>query len=220
LTQSLTALFTAQKEIQMNAIDILGELLGHKTSQPSRGGDVLKDIFGRSSSRTSTTPPKKPGEIKSEAQELEDLLNVANDRARQRRTSAPANTTAHPDEYANSSSNNEKALVLLRAMINASMADGKLDQAEQKKIIDRLDAPDKSSIDFLRKEFASPLDLNEFIRSVPVGMEQQVYTASLIAIDLDTGTEADYLMQLSRGLRIPDDAREQIHQRVGAPSVY
>ena len=59
------------------------------------------------------------------------------------------------------------------------------------------------TIQFLREEFAKPLDIRGFIRSVPVGMEQQVYTLSLIAIDLDTGREADYLLELAEGLASP-----------------
>jgi uncharacterized membrane protein YebE (DUF533 family) len=51
-------------------------------------------------------------------------------------------------------------------------------------------------------------------------MEQQVYTMSLIAIDLDTGEEAKYMMELAESLRLPAEVREQIHQRLGAPSIY
>ncbi len=80
--------------------------------------------------------------------------------------------------------------------------------------------PSREAIQFLREEFSRPLDVHEFASSVPLGMEQQVYTMSLIAIDLDTGREAKYLLELARSLRIPDEVREQIHQRLGAPSVY
>ena len=69
-------------------------------------------------------------------------------------------------------------------------------------------------------EFARPLNLREFASSIPVGMEQQVYMLSLVAIDLDTGKEAKYLLELSEALRLPVDVREQIHQRLGAPSIY
>ena len=64
----------------MDAIDILGELLGHKTQQSSRGGNILKDIFGRG--RSASPPPKKPGEIKRDAEKLEDLLNVGDEKNR------------------------------------------------------------------------------------------------------------------------------------------
>jgi len=105
-------------------------------------------------------------------------------------------------------------------MVNAAKADGKLDEAEQQKIFERLGDPTRAELDFLRKEFASKLDVQEFARSVPVGMEQQVYAISLITIDLDEGSEANYLLELSQSLRISADVREQIHQHVGAPTIY
>jgi uncharacterized membrane protein YebE (DUF533 family) len=105
-------------------------------------------------------------------------------------------------------------------MVNAAKADGRLDRDEQQAIIDRMANPTRESIDFLRQEFARPLNVDEFAREVPIGMEQQVYTMSLIAIDLDTGSEATYLMDLAERLRIPVDIREKIHQQLNAPSIY
>lgn len=64
------------------------------------------------------------------------------------------------------------------------------------------------------------MDVREFAWSVPIGMEQQVYTMSLIAIDLDTSREASYFIDLAHGLRIPANVREEIHQRLGAPSIH
>ncbi len=220
----------------MDAIDILGELLGHKKSQPSRGSDVLKDIFRRGSGQSaSTSSPKSQGQISREAQELEDLLNVAESRSSTRRTgstqtSVPQQTRPLPQQTStdrrdssvgrNRDQDNERALVLIRAMINAAKADGKIDEAEQKKILEKMGNSSRENIDFLRNEFAKPLDVQEFIQSVPLGMEQQAYTMSLIAIELDEGSEAGYLMQLANGLRIPAEVREQIHGRLGVPSIY
>jgi uncharacterized membrane protein YebE (DUF533 family) len=51
-------------------------------------------------------------------------------------------------------------------------------------------------------------------------LEQQVYTMTLVAIDLNTGKEAKYLMELAESLRLPMDIREQIYKRLGAPSIY
>ncbi len=217
----------------MDAMDILGDLLGHKTKQPGRGTDILKDIFGRGS-RGSGSPspaPKTPAEIDREAAELEDLLNVANDKTSIRRSgssqpspqqtkSVPQSVPRQAEVERNPHYDNERAVVLIRAMINAAKADGRIDEFEQKKIIDKLGNPTRENIEFLRKEFSDPLNVHDFVQSVPIGMEQQVYTLSLIAIDLDEGSEANYLMQLAQGLRIPADVREQIHQRLGAPSVY
>ena len=42
------------------------------------------------------------------------------------------------------------------------------------------------TIQFLRTEFARPLNLGEYSESLPVGMEQKAYSLSLMAIKLDT----------------------------------
>ena len=172
-------------------------------------------------------PAPRPSDISQQAKELEDLLNVANERQSHPR-SAPVPTQPHsssrPDtgirETTSPSSDNEKAQILVRAMVNAAKSDGQIDQAEQQRILERLHNPSPDAIQFLREEFQKPLNVREFAMSVPIGMEQQVYTMSLIAIDLDTGNEAKYLMELAEALRLPMEVREQIHQRLGAPSIY
>ena len=105
-------------------------------------------------------------------------------------------------------------------MVNAAKSDGKIDQAEQDSIIKHLRDRSPETIQFLREEFQRPLDTRGFALSVPVGMEQQVYTMSLIAIDLDTGKEAKYLTELAENLRLSDEVRGQIHQRLGAPNIF
>jgi uncharacterized membrane protein YebE (DUF533 family) len=105
-------------------------------------------------------------------------------------------------------------------MISAAKADGRLDSEEQENILKQIKNPSPDAMRFLREEFQRPVDVRDLVTSVPLGMEQQVYTMSLIAIDLDTGEEAKYLMELSELLRLPTEVREQIHQRLGAPSIY
>jgi uncharacterized membrane protein YebE (DUF533 family) len=218
----------------MDAIDILGSILGHKSGKRGGGGagDVFGNIFkGGSRSRSAPAPaqPPQPNEIQQEAKELEDLLNVASERQTHsssgtRGPSLDRESTGIPAPRSRPGGdppgNNERALVLVRAMINAAKSDGRLDQAEQDKIVNQLHDPSPDAIRFLREEFQRPVNLQEFVASVPIGMEQQVYTMSLAAIDLDTGGEAKYLMQLAESLRIPMNVREQIHKRLGAPSIY
>lgn len=59
----------------MDAADILGSLLGHKTSRGGRGGRVLTDIFGSRSSRSTPAPSRPPtsAEIQREATRLEGM---------------------------------------------------------------------------------------------------------------------------------------------------
>jgi uncharacterized membrane protein YebE (DUF533 family) len=110
----------------------------------------------------------------------------------------------------------DEAIVLIRAMVNAAKADGRVTQAEQQAIIERLAQPTPEALNFLRHEFAQPLDVREFCWSVPLGMEQQVYTLTLATIDLDTNPEADYLRTLAHGLRLAPEFCNQLHQRYGA----
>lgn len=115
---------------------------------------------------------------------------------------------------------NDEALVMIRAMVNAAKADGRVTQAEQQAILDRMSQPSPAALSFLRNEFSQPLDVREFCWSVPLGMEQQVYTLTLATIDLDTGAEADYLRDLAHGLRLAPEFCNQLHQRYGAPTIF
>ena len=114
----------------------------------------------------------------------------------------------------------ENAKVLLRAMINAAKCDGNIDEAEQQKITEHLGDVSEDEANFVRQELNAPLDTQEFINSVPRGMEQQVYLMSLLAIDLDTNEEAHYLDQLAKGLNISHQVSNQIHEKLGAPKIY
>ena len=72
----------------------------------------------------------------------------------------------------------------------------------------------------LRSEFGKQVDVRDLTWSVPRGMEEQVYTVSLIAIDLDEQKEAEYLADLAHGLRLDTDRCNQIHRSYGAPVIF
>ena len=113
-----------------------------------------------------------------------------------------------------------QAEILLRAMINAAKCDGSIDASEQKKIIEQLGDVTPDEISFVRTEMAEPLDVDGFIRSVPQGLEQQVYLMSLLGIDLDSQAEAQYLDRLAKGMGLTPDAINQIHTQAGVPALY
>lgn len=104
-------------------------------------------------------------------------------------------------------SDDERDLILVRAMVNAAKSDGQIDSAEPQAMIDQLHNPTAAAIPFLRDEFRKPRDVRDFAMSVPIGMEQRVYTLSLIAIDLDTRKEANDRMERAQGPRIPIEDR-------------
>ena len=116
---------------------------------------------------------------------------------------------------------NDQAVLMIRAMVNAAKSDGRVDQSEQENIISKLGSDvSEAEINFLKQEFAAPLDVAGFARSVPNGLEQQIYALSLTSIDLDTQNEAQYLGQLAQGLNIDANLCNQIHDQVGAPKIF
>lgn len=123
-----------------------------------------------------------------------------------------------PEQHAEA---NQQAEIIVRAMINAAKSDGRIDDAEKQKIVQGLGSDvSQDEIDFVQREFAAPLDVQGFANSVPRGMEAQVYMLSLTAIDLDSQNEAQYLGQLAQSLRLEPALCNQIHDKVGAPKIF
>lgn len=114
----------------------------------------------------------------------------------------------------------QQAQVMLRAMISAAKADGHIDEDEKKKIVEHLKDVSDEDAEMVRNELQAPLDIQGLIDSVPKGMEQQVYLMSLLAIDLDSKEEAVYLDLLGKGLNISHQESNQIHEKLGAPTLY
>lgn len=127
---------------------------------------------------------------------------------------------ANPLAGMSESQANDQAIVLIRAMINAAKSDGRVDATEQQRIVERLGDAGQEEIDFLRQEMAAPLDVDNFIRSVPRGMEQDVYQMSLLAIELDQQAEAQYLGQLASGMGLDGESCNRIHREMGAPEIF
>jgi hypothetical protein len=206
--------------------------------------DIL-EAGRRASSQSQRGTPGTPGsppsstDISRDAKELEDLLGVAKERGTTASPPAPpASAPGFPDlsrtspprrprqlerptvedyDYRQDTPRqNEEAILLIRAMVNAAKVDGRVTREEQHAILQQIEGNSRQAADFLRAEFDRPLDVRDFAWSVPPGMEQKVYTLSLAAIDLDNQAEAEYLRDLAHGLRIPAAVRDEIHRRTGA----
>ena len=139
-----------------------------------------------------------------------DLLNSVLTGNGNAPASAPAPTATQNDE----------AQVLIRAMLNAAKSDGKFDKAEEEKIRQQLGEISQEEAAIVNQAMSEPFDAQRFIASVPRGMEQQVYLMSLLAIDLDSREEAQYLDQLAKGFNISQQQSNAIHQKLGAPTLY
>ncbi len=109
----------------------------------------------------------------------------------------------------------DQATLLIRAMCNAAKADGQVDQAEQEQILGRLGDVDQSEADFLRQELSSPLDVDGFCKSVPQEMAANIYALSVMTVKVDTQQEVTYLQNLAQGLNLDGQTIGQIHQQLG-----
>lgn len=123
-------------------------------------------------------------------------------------------------EVAPTAEQNAVAGLMLRAMIQAAKADGKIDDAERERLMGQLGDLDDEDRAFIREQMAAPVDAQGLAREVPKGLEAQVYMMSLMAIDFDNRTEAEYLNNLAQALGIDQQTANQIHQQVGVQNLY
>jgi len=199
--------------------DLLGSLLGGATGgKASSGGmgDLLGSLLGGGSAHSETTQSKDSG--------LGGLLGSALSKyAQAKNPNMPNPTHDQTDilpEGLELEQAQQQAELIIRAMINAAKADGTIDREEQEKIIEKMGDLSEAEKRFLREEFAKPLDVEGFIRSVPKEMQPQVYLISLSAIDLDTNKEAGYLAQLAEGFGFSAEFANELHERAGAPKIF
>jgi hypothetical protein len=112
------------------------------------------------------------------------------------------------------------AALMLRAVIQAVKCDGELDEAERDRLMQAMGEATSREAQAVKAELSRPVDVEGLARSVPAGLEPQVYLASLMAIDLDSRAEADYLHQLATTLDLAPDEVNAMHDKAGAPRLY
>ena len=115
-----------------------------------------------------------------------------------------------------------RATLALKAMIAAAKADGQIDERERERILDKMRdlGADDETREFIAKEAAAPLDIDDLVRGVRDQQSAaQVYAASLLAIDVDTPAERAYLRSLSEKLGLNDQVVANLHSILGAPTV-
>jgi uncharacterized membrane protein YebE (DUF533 family) len=116
-----------------------------------------------------------------------------------------------------------QAVLMIRAMIAAASADGVIDEAERNRILKKLEAVDLSVQEnsFIVKELLSPVGLDQIAAQVD-SMEtaKNVYTVSLLAIDIDTDAERTYIKTLAQRLGLNESILDEIHGELGIERPY
>lgn len=115
----------------------------------------------------------------------------------------------------------ETAALMLRAMIQAAKCDGGIDEAERAKILDTVgDDADAEDIAFVQEQLAAPVDVDALAADTPAPLRAQVYSASLMAIRLDTQPEAQYLDALARAMDLDQPTVNALHMQMGVQPLY
>ena len=130
--------------------------------------------------------------------------------------SLPETSRFHPV-----SQTEDDALLFLRTMVAAATSDGRIDEAERRRIANGLAEAgiDDQASRWLEREMASPADVEELAANVnDPEKAAQVYAAARIAIDPDTIQEREFLHQLAEALDLDPATRAQIDETATALS--
>lgn len=112
----------------------------------------------------------------------------------------------------------ELGKTLVRAMIAAAKADGRIDADEKEAIFAKLETMTLSSEEkaWVFDELSSPLDINAVVaRADTPAHASEIYAASLVAITSDTAAERAYLDALATKLRLDPALVAEIHKAAG-----
>jgi uncharacterized membrane protein YebE (DUF533 family) len=107
---------------------------------------------------------------------------------------------------------------LVRAMISAAKADGRIDAEEKDAIFERLKTMPLSAEEkaWVFDELSTPLDINAVVsRADTPEHATEIYAASLVAITADTPAEQAYLEALAAKLRLDPALVTEIHKAAG-----
>ena len=110
-------------------------------------------------------------------------------------------------------------LTLVRAMIAAARADGRLDAKESRTIYQRIESMGLNPEDqaLLVAEMGHPVDMDAIVHSASSPeVAAEIYVASLLAIDVDTADEKSYLAMLAARLKLPPELVAELNRQVEA----
>ncbi|MFD1193220.1 DUF533 domain-containing protein [Seohaeicola saemankumensis] len=113
----------------------------------------------------------------------------------------------------------ENAKLMIRAMIQSAKADGTISPEERATILDHLGDASEEEIAFVEAELAAPVDVAALARDTGAQMRDQVYSAALMAVQVDTQAERTYLRSLAKALGLSDAERDGLHSAMGRPTV-
>jgi len=207
--------------------ELLGQVFGGNNSAsraPTGGG--LQDMLGQVlAGRTGPAVEPRTGSLGAELDKLSQMSRPGTGRTKTASASFGDKLNQSLERFGEpeqrpTRDEEDLAAVLLRAMIQAAKADGRIDAQEVGRLREQLGDVDQEELDFVNSELRRDVDVDELARSVPAGSERQVYMLSVMAIELDQDSEARYLHQLARCLHLDAPTVNSIHDKLGMPRIY
>lgn len=116
----------------------------------------------------------------------------------------------------------EHGLLMMRAMIAAAHADGRLEGEERRAILERIAAMALSPADRaeLLAEIERPVDLSTLVAAATTPeLATEVYTAARMGMDPDTPAERAYLSLLAARLGLPEALVNAVEGELGESKV-
>ncbi len=114
------------------------------------------------------------------------------------------------------------AHLVLTAMLDAAKADGKIDADELNRITGRMKEVgiDQDGMNYVLSQLQSPMSTEAIVAAVRDRPElaAQVYSASLMAVEVDTLAERTYLERLAQSMGLTPEVVGNIEQLVGMQS--
>ena len=113
--------------------------------------------------------------------------------------------------------------LVLKAMINASKADGKIDEGEAHRVVGKLQeaGADAEGQRYVLELMRRPMETQALISAAKghPNLAAELYAASLMAIEVDTPAEQSYLGKLASGLGLTPEVTRRIQEMVGLQPV-
>lgn len=113
----------------------------------------------------------------------------------------------------------QKAELILKAMINAAKSDGQVDAREMERIVGKLRevGADEEIQQFVSAELAKPMETEAIVAAAKdqPQLAAELYAASLLSIEVDTPAEKAYIDGLAAQMGIAPEATDRIQSFVG-----
>ncbi len=108
------------------------------------------------------------------------------------------------------------AALMIRAMVMAAKADGRIDATEREALLGRLQDLDPGERAFVTEELNRDISVNAFARDVPdhPALKAQIFAAAMSAIEIDSAKEREFAEDLANALGIDERARGHVQRRM------